>query len=268
MKTDDDFNIGKAWWFYVFILCPIVGLIVALILYFACCKNMPCCQRKSGASLGTEETDKFNPKPKKAKKAVTKPLVTTGKPFQMKKGDTGVLPSGLDAVLVCLGWTAASGVDLDASLVALDAQKNKTAVVNFHNRKSQGLSHSGDNTSGKGEGDDECIRITLAEVPETTCEIYATVNIFTNGKSFKDVSDAYVRLTAAAEEFKPGNELARYKLDAEVDTRGIVFCRLLRDGKKWKMEALAWECGGNSAESPDCLNVVKFGPSNDATPVL
>ena len=57
----------------------------------------------------------------------------------------------------------------------------------YGNKHEPGISHSGDNTTGDGDGDDETIRIDLDKVPKETSELFITVNIYSNGKTFKDV---------------------------------------------------------------------------------
>ena len=52
----------------------------------------------------------------------------------------------------------------------------------------------GDNTTGEGAGDDEKIRIDFDKVPKEVFELFVTVNIYSNGKTFNDVSNAYIRL--------------------------------------------------------------------------
>jgi hypothetical protein len=67
-------------------------------------------------------------------------------------------------------------------------------------------------------------------VPENCSELFVTVNIFTEGYTFTNVKDAYVRLAVARDlnGFEPGHVLAKYALDANIKTRGLVFCRIYR----------------------------------------
>jgi len=92
-----------------------------------------------------------------------------------------------------------------------------------------GVTHSGDNTTGDGAGDDETIRIDLDKVEHSTKELYVTVNIYNSGATFKDVHNAYVRLcSVGSSKFAAGHEMARYPLDGEISSRGLIFCRLVR----------------------------------------
>ena len=46
------------------------------------------------------------------------------KTFVMKKDDCATLPAGMNSVVVGLGWDCYGDVDLDASIVCLDKNKN------------------------------------------------------------------------------------------------------------------------------------------------
>jgi stress response protein SCP2 len=89
------------------------------------------------------------------------------------------MPPGCNAIIVGLGWDCKGDVDFDASVVGLDANKNKTQLCNFANLMQQGMHHRGDNTTGAGSGDDERIRIEFGNIPFQTQELFVTVNIYT-----------------------------------------------------------------------------------------
>ena len=101
-------------------------------------------------------------------------------------------------------------------MICLGSDKNVIQTIYYGNKSGAGISHSGDNTTGAGSGDDEKIRIDFNSVPANVVECFVTVNIFSDGYSFSAVHDAYVRLcTLGGRSFySPGHELARYKLDA------------------------------------------------------
>jgi tellurium resistance protein TerD len=102
--------------------------------------------------------------------------------------------------------------------VCLNAKKEKVDLIYFGRKTGNGISHMGDNTTGEGDGDDEKIRIDFNSVSKSTKELFVTVNIYSNGKTFKDVSNAYVRLCASAKPytFEVGPEMARYPLVSNI----------------------------------------------------
>jgi hypothetical protein len=64
--------------------------------------------------------------------------------------------------------------------------------------------------------------------PPSVEQLVVVVNIFTNRGTFQQVHDAYVRLV----DDRPGSyhdvEMARYKLDANIPTNGLIFAALHR----------------------------------------
>jgi len=61
--------------------------------------------------------------------------------------------------------------------------------------------------------------------------------------------------------FEPEHILAEYPLDGSITTRGLVFCRFIRNGELgWTMQALGWGCGGASAADEECLFVCQGKP--------
>jgi stress response protein SCP2 len=44
----------------------------------------------------------------------------------MKKDDVAMLPPGANVMRIGLGWSSRSDIDFDASVVGIDANKNKT----------------------------------------------------------------------------------------------------------------------------------------------
>ncbi|MGO4205719.1 TerD family protein, partial [Rhodococcus sp. TAF43] len=125
---------------------------------------------------------------------------------------------GLTAVAVGLGWdlrsTTGQDFDLDASAIGLGADKKVVSdqhFVFFNNLKSPdgSIEHTGDNTTGEGDGDDEVIKVDLAAVPANIDSIVFPVSIYdadNRSQSFGQVRNAYIRVVNQAD----NSELARY----------------------------------------------------------
>jgi len=195
---------------------------------------------------------------------VSQRILSMKETFTMQKDDIAFLPTRCDSVIIGFGWTCSgsiSKIDLDASAICLDTDKKMVDII-YHEKKSgEGVTHAGDNISDD-KGDNSFIRIDFNKVPETVCELYFSINIFTEGVSFSNISGAYVRLckfTEGKDEFLPGNEMARYLLDGDNNNRGVIIAKLARGIRKgrWKLQALGQSCGGQKASDADCLDIVR-----------
>ena len=154
---------------------------------------------------------------------------------------------GLNEVVVGLGWdiraTDGSGYDLDASafMVKTDGKVRSDADFIFYNNKKSvegALEHTGDNTTGAGEGDDESINVTLSKVPAEIEKLAFTVTIHdaeARRQSFGQVSNAFIRIVNKSD----SKELARYDLTEDGSTEtALIFGELYRNGSDWKFKAV------------------------------
>ncbi len=154
----------------------------------------------------------------------------------------------LNRVTMGLGWDVAKSkgffgfgggksesVDLDASCVLFDEANRPVDVVWFRQLKSRdgSISHSGDNRTGAGEGDDEQIVVELNRVPESVKSLVFTVNSFT-GQNFSTVENAYCRLLNAAN----NQEVARFNLSVQGPHTAQIMAKLYRHNGEWKMHAI------------------------------
>ena len=62
-------------------------------------------------------------------------------------------------------------------------------------------------------------------------------------------------VASQAKGWNPGHVLAQYPLDGSIPTCGLVFCKFVRQGNGWVMQALGWGCGGRMATDKECVNV-------------
>ena len=154
----------------------------------------------------------------------------------------------LNRVTMGLGWDVAKSkgffgfgggagqpVDLDASVVMFDESNRPVDVVWFRQLKSRdgSISHSGDNRTGAGDGDDEQIVVELNRVPESVRSLVFTVNSFT-GQNFSTVENAYCRLLNASN----NQEVARFNLSVQGSHTAQIMAKLYRHNGEWKMHAI------------------------------
>jgi tellurium resistance protein TerD len=154
---------------------------------------------------------------------------------------------GLSKMTIGLGWDAratdGAAFDIDGSVFLLKADGKVRADVDmvfYNNLKSSdgSVTHSGDNKTGAGDGDDETVTVDLSLVPAEIDKIAVCVTIHdaeARKQNFGMVSKAYVRCVNAA----GGVEIARYDLseDGSAET-AMVFGEIYRNNGDWKFKAI------------------------------
>lgn len=146
--------------------------------------------------------------------------------------------------------TKPAEVDLDASVIVYDENKNVLDTIWF--RSLQGMNgaivHSGDNRTGEGDGDDETISVDLSRLPAQATALVFTVNSFT-GQTFNDVENAQCRLVDTT----TGAEIAKYTLAEKGAHTGVVMAVVSRPGpsntdRPWSMQAIGAVAQGRTAQ--------------------
>lgn len=155
---------------------------------------------------------------------------------------------GLTKIVIGLGWDVnkydgGKEFDLDAAAFLLNAEGKVSDDKNFvfyNNSKSPdgSVSHTGDNRTGVGDGDDEQIKVDLASVSSSISKISFGITIHEakeRNQNFGQVSNAYVRVLNEVS----GEELIRYDLgeDYSVET-AVVVGELYRNNAEWKFNAI------------------------------
>ncbi|WP_441251538.1 TerD family protein [Kitasatospora sp. McL0602] len=172
----------------------------------------------------------------------TKVTLDKGRVSLVKGGSVSLEKNGkpfLASVRMGLGWEPAGrgrNIDLDASCIAFDAQRNKVETAWFMKLSifDGAIAHSGDNLTGKGGGDDEAITVHLEGIPAEVCGLVFVVNSF-SGQKFTDIKNAYCRLLDASS----GDELVRFDLTQSAPHTGVVMCKLVRQySGEWVMTAI------------------------------
>jgi tellurium resistance protein TerZ len=139
------------------------------------------------------------------------------------------------------GGGGSDDIDLDASCLLLDAQKNLLDVVWFRQLQSRdgSIKHSGDNLTGEGDGDDETIFVDLTRLPSSVAYLAFTVCSF-RGQTFNEVEGAFCRLVDDTND----SELAKFNLSDKGAHTGVVMAILSRNGAGWQMKAVGTPTAG------------------------
>ncbi|WMT28840.1 TerD family protein [Bacillus aerius] len=180
--------------------------------------------------------------------------------IQLSKGqrvDLTKTNPGLTKVMIGLGWdtnkySGGAEFDLDASAFLVDANnrcQQDTDFVFYNNlqHSSGSVTHTGDNRTGEGDGDDEQILVDFSKIPANIDRIGITVTIHdaeARSQNFGQVSNAFVRVVNE----EGGEEVIRFDLgeDFSIET-AVVVCELYRHGSDWKFNAIGSGFSGGLA---------------------
>ena len=172
----------------------------------------------------------------------------------LQKGQKVSLDNDMKLALVGLGWdtnkySGSADFDLDASAFMLGAGDKVTCDEDFifYNQlegRNGAVRHTGDNTTGEGEGDDEQIIIDFSKIPSNIEKIAITVTIHdavARNQNFGQVSNAYIRVAKLSDEFdEVGEQVLRFDLEEEFSIEtSLVVCEIYLKNGEWKFNAVA-----------------------------
>ena len=153
----------------------------------------------------------------------------------------------LTKILVGLGWderaTDGAEFDLDASVFLLNStgKVRSDADFIFYNQLKSAdgsVEHTGDNRSGKGDGDDEAVKVDLSRVSPDIDKIAVTVTIHdaeARRQNFGQIANAFIRVVNDI----TGVEIVRFDLAEDYSTEtAMVFGELYRNNGEWKFRAV------------------------------
>lgn len=141
------------------------------------------------------------------------------------------------------GGTSVEGVDLDASCVIFDENKEVLNIVSFRNLTAPGIKHSGDDRSGDSDGDDgldnEIIKVDLTSVSPKAENIVFFLNSFKN-QDFATIPYAKIRIyegtpTQVKEIFANYNIVQLPEYSGKVT---MIMGKLYKRNNEWKFETI------------------------------
>jgi len=171
--------------------------------------------------------------------------------ISLSKGQTLSLAKnnpGLSRVFMGLGWDpvkkkglfggllggGGGAIDLDASVIVFDAERNEIDTVFFRNLQSAdgAIKHDGDNRTGDGDGDDEVIHVDLSRLNPLAAHLVFTVNSF-QGQTFNEVDNSVARLVDET----TGREICSFTLKEQGAHTGVIMASLSKGVDGWTMMA-------------------------------
>ncbi|MFD1929834.1 TerD family protein [Sporosarcina siberiensis] len=167
---------------------------------------------------------------------------------------------GLEKITVGLGWDpieqkskgllgglfggggSGSNMDIDASVIMLEDDKflSKENLVYFGNLKSKcgSITHTGDNITGEGDGDDEQVIVDLKRIPANINKLVFVVNIYDCVKrkqDFGQVENAFIRVMNSSN----NEELLKFNLsESYAGSTSLIVAEIYRHGSDWKFGAV------------------------------
>ena len=140
------------------------------------------------------------------------------------------------------GGSGGSNMDIDASVIMLQDDKfvSNDNLVYFGNLKSKcgSVTHTGDNTTGEGDGDDEQVIVDLKKVPANVNKLVFVVNIYDCVKrkqDFGQVENAFIRVMNSAN----NEELLKFNLSENyAGSTSLTVGEIYRHGSEWKFGAV------------------------------
>jgi tellurium resistance protein TerZ len=146
-------------------------------------------------------------------------------------------------------------IDLDASLILVDAEKKVLDTISFQKLKSSdgSILHSGDNLTGAGDGDDEVIHVNLGQLPAAASHMVFTVSSF-RGQTFNEVENAFARLVDGTTK----TELCKFTLTEQGAHTGVIMASMSKTSAGWQMTAHGKPCQGRTVKdlARDALSVL------------
>lgn len=166
--------------------------------------------------------------------------------------------TGLTKVRLGLGWDAkrASGglrgllggrsgeVDLDASAILIGNGRVTDTVYYGQLRSTDGsITHTGDNLTGDGDGDDEQIIVDLTRIHPAIDTVVLVITSY-SGQTFDQVENVFARVVDIA---GGQGEVVRYDLGRDGGTgTGNIIAKLTRNGQGWDFTALGTPANGKT----------------------
>ncbi|MEL1242758.1 TerD family protein [Flavobacterium sp. DGU11] len=148
---------------------------------------------------------------------------------------------------VGLGWDSNSSntgeaFDVDASIFVLGANgklvsDNHFVFYNNLSTPDGAVTHTGDNLTGDGDGDDEKVIVDLSKISGDVAEITFVVTIHKAAdrrQNFGQIRNSFIRIVDAG-----NTELVKYELDEDFSIETAVeFGRIYKRNDEWKFEAV------------------------------
>jgi tellurium resistance protein TerZ len=141
------------------------------------------------------------------------------------------------------GGNKIEAVDLDLSVGLFDSSKQITSVIYFRNLEEPGIKHSGDDTTGDIDGDDdldnEVVVLNLSQIADNIDQLVFVLNSY-EGHDFSIVPFASIRLYEGTAD-KVDNVVAKFDIASDPKFSGcvsMILGKLYKRNGQWKFSAI------------------------------
>jgi len=154
--------------------------------------------------------------------------------------------SSLSHIFVGLGWDMAkkaAAIDLDASCLVFGESGNLVDQIWFGQLSGMAgaITHTGDNLTGEGDGDDEVIKVDLSKISSNVNTLIFTVSSF-RGQTFDKIANASCRVVDSVS----NNELVTFSLSEMGSHAGLIMAKIYRHKEEWKVHAIGEKTMGRT----------------------
>lgn len=180
--------------------------------------------------------------------------LSKGGRINLSKDESG---NSLDKIFFGSNWgmikkafgLAKEAVDLDSSVILLDAEGNKVDIVYFGHKDAPGVHHYGDDLTGDANGDDgmdnETVEITLSKLESRVEHVFFVLNSYRHHK-FDKIPYIGIRIYTSPKPKErisdPVTVLAQYSLkDMASEFQGkesVILGEAYRRNGEWKFKAI------------------------------
>lgn len=166
--------------------------------------------------------------------------LSKGQAIDLRKPETN---QELNEFYVGAGWDpeargSSRSIDIDVHVYLKQNGVTKDHLYYAH-KSAPGVSYSGDNVTGDGDGIDENMKVTLSKINSNIDEVELGINMFTSGVSFAEVSNAFAAVYEDPRNYMGG--LAKFNLTEQYDSSilSVIVGRLKKDPTtgKWSFVA-------------------------------
>ena len=164
---------------------------------------------------------------------------------------------GLKAIDVGLGWdvraTDGTDFDLDASVFILGENgkvRSDSDFIFYNNAKSSdgAVEHTGDNRTGEGEGDDEQVKMNLANMPADVTRLVVAVTIHEGEDAQAELRSGAKRLPCAWSTRTAARKSPATTCPRTTPPRpALIFGEIYRNNEEWKFKAVGQGYSGGLA---------------------